>query len=67
MITVIGKDNTMSKQNPPIKMKCKTCGTIFSANLDDFVLWTIDDEYKLRINCPDCKTGIFYSVKEDKL
>lgn len=64
MITVIGKDNSMSKQNQTIKMKCKCCGTIFSANLDDFTLWTINNEYKLRINCPDCKNGIFYSVRE---
>ena len=45
-------------------MKCKCCGTIFTASLDDFTLWTINGEYKLRINCPGCDTGIFYSVKE---
>lgn len=66
MITVIGKDNAIAKQNQPIKMKCKTCGTIFSATLDDFSLWTINGEYKLRISCPDCRSGVFFNVEEDK-
>ena len=66
MVTIIGKDNTIAKENQPIKMKCKNCGTIFSATLDDFALWTINGEYKLRIKCPDCTTGIFFNVEEDK-
>ena len=66
MVTVIGKDNTIAKENQPIKMKCKACGTIFSATLDDFSLWSINGEYKLRINCPDCNAGVFFNVEEDR-
>ena len=66
MITIIGKDNTrMYKEGVNKRVKCRYCGTIFTATLDDFTLTTIGDEYKLKINCPACLGQIFYSVEED--
>lgn len=66
MITVIGKDNSRNNmETDKIDMKCNFCGTVFNAALDDFTLCCNDyDEYKLRINCPDCNVPIFFNVEE---